>query len=120
MYDGGYDAFVAKVRPDGRGLTYAGYIGGGSDEQAFGVALDASGAVYVAGLTFSNSIPESSGGDGFPATGGPNTNYAGNEDAFVVKLVDPTATPTPTDARVHADPHGHGDPHDAPGLSLGG
>ena len=32
-YNGGdYDAFVAKVKADGTGLVYAGYIGGASDD----------------------------------------------------------------------------------------
>jgi hypothetical protein len=29
-YNGGYDAFVAKMRANGTGLVYAGYIGGGA------------------------------------------------------------------------------------------
>jgi len=30
-YNGGHDAFVAKVNPDGKALVYAGFLGG-SDE----------------------------------------------------------------------------------------
>ncbi|MGH9168935.1 MAG: hypothetical protein ACRD02_14020, partial [Acidimicrobiia bacterium] len=35
-YNGGRDAFVAKVAPSGASLTYAGYIGGSGDDEGFG------------------------------------------------------------------------------------
>jgi hypothetical protein len=75
-----YDAFVAKVKPDGSGLVYAGYIGGsGEYEQGSGIAVDASGAAYVTGVTESD---ESS----FPVKGGPDLTYNGSGDAFVAKV----------------------------------
>ena len=37
------DAFVAKVKADGTGLVYAGYIGGSGDDSAHGIAVDAAG-----------------------------------------------------------------------------
>src|SRR5206468_10632318 len=46
---GGYDAFVAKVRPDGSGLVYCGYVGGSSDDDAQGVAVDGTGSAYITG-----------------------------------------------------------------------
>ncbi len=45
----GPDAFVAKVSPSGDALEYAGYIGGGDDEEGHGIAVDAAGAAYVTG-----------------------------------------------------------------------
>ena len=77
----GTDAFVAKVRPDGTSLEYAGYIGGDGDEGAFGVAVDALGAAYITGPTTSDAAT-------FPETVGPVlTKGAGTDpDAFVAKV----------------------------------
>jgi photosystem II stability/assembly factor-like uncharacterized protein len=59
-------------------LTYATYLGGSRDERAEGLAFDAQGNMYVAGLT---------GAANFPATGSPGTSHGRDEwDAFVVKL----------------------------------
>ena len=66
-FGGNGDAFVAKVKPDGSGLIYAGYIGGSQDDTASGVAVDSSGAAYVVGSTHSNPT------QGFPAAVGPST-----------------------------------------------
>ena len=43
-YNGGdYDAFVAKVKANGTGLDYCGYIGGSSSDCGYGIAVDAIG-----------------------------------------------------------------------------
>jgi len=39
-FKGNTDAFVAKVKADGTGLVYAGFIGGSGDEAGFGIAVD--------------------------------------------------------------------------------
>jgi len=78
-YNGNQDVFVAKVKPDGSGLIYAGYIGGGSIERRSGIALDSSGAAYVSGQT--NSTDGS-----FPALGGPDVIFNAVADAFVAKV----------------------------------
>jgi hypothetical protein len=79
-YNGGYDAFVAKVNPGGSSLAYAGYIGGAGDEEAYGgVAVDGEGNAYVAGYTTSEETT-------FPITAGPDLTYNGNNDAFVAKV----------------------------------
>jgi hypothetical protein len=80
VHRGGFDAFVAKVKSDGTGLDYAGYIGGASDDQGLGIAVDNSGNAYVTGHTGSSSGT-------FPVTVGPDTSYnGGSEDAFVAKV----------------------------------
>src|SRR5205085_391246 len=77
--NGGPDAFVAKVAPDGTGLAYAGYIGGGGIDRGYGIAVDTAGAVYVVGYTDSIAPP-------FPATVGPDLTRHDSSDAFVAKV----------------------------------
>ena len=69
-YNGGYDAFVAKVAPDGTGLIYSGYIGGSGDDAGIGIAVDATGAAYVTGDTDSSEAT-------FPVVGGPDLTFNG-------------------------------------------
>ena len=38
------DGFIAKVRPDGTGLVYAGFIGSDSAERANDITVDDAGA----------------------------------------------------------------------------
>lgn len=81
-YNGGTDAFVAKVKADGTGLVYCGYIGGSKFDQGLGLALDSFGNVYVIGHTHSSEGT-------FPVIGGPDLTYNGlhsHGDAFVVKV----------------------------------
>jgi hypothetical protein len=79
-YNGGqFDAFVAKVRADGTGLVYAGYLGGRRDDRGRGIAVDAAGNAYVTGQTNSTEAT-------FPVTVGPDPTWNGNHDAFVAKV----------------------------------
>jgi CARDB/Beta-propeller repeat len=79
IFGGDVDAFVAKVKADGTGLAYAGYIGGSGEEAGRAIAVDASGNAYVAGSTSSD---ESS----FPRKVGPDVFHNGQTDAFVAKV----------------------------------
>jgi hypothetical protein len=79
-FGGGSDAFVAKVRADGSGLVYCGYIGGSDADSGLGIAADRAGSAYVTGWT------QSSSGEGFPVSGGPDLIYSGGQDAFVAKV----------------------------------
>ena len=76
---GSSDAFVAKIRADGTGLVYAGFIGGTSSEAGLGIAVDAAGNAYVAGSTHSSETT-------FPVTVGPGLVAGGLFDGFVAKL----------------------------------
>ena len=79
---GSYDAFVAKVRADGTGLVYCGYIGGSGNygDCGLGIALDSDGGAYVTGWTSSSQTT-------FPVTGGPDPTFNGGfVDAFVAKV----------------------------------
>jgi Beta-propeller repeat len=80
-YNGGdSDAFVAKVKADGTGLVYAGYIGGSRDDYANDIAVDSTGATYVTGQTTSTQAT-------FPVKVGPDLSYNGGlDDAFVAKV----------------------------------
>lgn len=51
------DAFVVKMAPNGTGLDYVTYLGGGSWEMGYGLAIDAEGVTYVAGMTNSTDFP---------------------------------------------------------------
>jgi len=73
---GSGDAFVTKLNPAGSAL-YSTYLGGSGYEGSFGVAVDASGNVYLTGGTSSND---------FPVANPVQKTLAGSTDAFVVKL----------------------------------
>jgi len=60
-------------------LVYAGYIGGGSRDEFFGVAVDGAGCAYVTGYT---SFTEAT----FPVNVGPDLTHNGSADAFVAKV----------------------------------
>jgi hypothetical protein len=82
-YGGGMvDAFVAKLSPNGGNLIYSSYLGGSSEDIAYGVALDASGNMIVGGFTNSTNLPVT--------PGVVKTSYVptfGNtSDGFVAKL----------------------------------
>jgi hypothetical protein len=75
------DAFFVKLDASG-GLAYATYLGGGSIDEAKGVAVDASGIAYVTGISSSTAATGP-----FPTTAGAyQTTNAGSYDAFMVKL----------------------------------
>jgi hypothetical protein len=79
-YNGGGDAFVAKVNPAGTALVYAGYIGGSGGDRGFGIAVDSAGNAYVTGSTESTKAS-------FPVTVGPDLTHNGSSsDAFVAKI----------------------------------
>jgi hypothetical protein len=79
---GGQDAFVASVDASGSTLLFATYLGGragsvGYPEYATGVAVDAGGNVYIAGITTSNN---------FPTVGAVFRSALGGIDGFVTKM----------------------------------
>jgi len=75
---GGSDAFLTELNPSGSAFVFSTYLGGSQNDGAYGLVLDSSGNIYVAGSTQSNN---------FPTT--PNvfqTQYAGAGDAFLTKF----------------------------------
>jgi hypothetical protein len=70
------DAFVTKLAPDGS-LAYSTYLGGSDADHGNAIAIDATGAAYVAGGTLSSD---------FPIQGAFQSVNQGSGDAFVAKL----------------------------------
>lgn len=64
-YGGGLtDCFVVKLdttKSNGDCMIYSSYLGGNGEDQPYGLALDASGAVYIAGYTGSRDLATSAG-----------------------------------------------------------
>lgn len=72
------DAFLFKMKPSGAGLVFSTYLGGSGIDRAFGLALDGSGNVYLAGDTQSTDFPVTSS-----ALQAAN---AGQDDGFAAKV----------------------------------
>ncbi len=72
---GNYDGFVVKLSPSGDHL-WSTYLGGSEHDYGKGIAVDASGNALVTGET---------GSSGW-VSGGWDTSYGGDMDAFVVRL----------------------------------
>ena len=73
-----YDAFVAKLNPQGTGLIYSTYLGGTDADSGRAIAVDAFGTAYIAGITSSRDFPVVNAFQ--PSFGGPMS------DAFVARL----------------------------------
>ncbi len=72
------DAFVSRVSPDGSSLGFSTYLGGSDYDLGDGIAIDASGAAYVSGGTYSANFPTTAGAY--------DESYNDFGDAFVTKL----------------------------------
>ncbi len=79
---GAANAFVTKLSPDGSALDYSTYLGGFNTSGFFdlgsGIAVDGTGAAYVAGDASSTNFPVTPGAF--------DTTQNGSSDAFVTKL----------------------------------
>jgi uncharacterized protein (TIGR03437 family) len=51
------DVFISKFNPSGSALVYSTYLGGGSGDDPYAIALDAAGNVYITGRTNSSDFP---------------------------------------------------------------
>ena len=77
------DAFVAELYPTGTNLVYSTYLGGGSADAAFGIAVDLAGDAYVTGFTYSTNFPTTNAVQNHLAC--TNTVFF-NANAFVAKI----------------------------------
>jgi len=101
---GSSDAIVVKLNAAGSAISEATFLGGGDEDYATGVALDASGNPFITGYTVTNPLNSASGlGSGlsqaqnFPVTSNAaaslsdasSNSVAGKEeDAFIAKIDD--------------------------------
>ncbi|MCZ6688665.1 MAG: SBBP repeat-containing protein [Planctomycetota bacterium] len=77
----GWEAFVVKMRTNGRKLVWATFLGGSGQDDAFSIKVDSDRFVYVGGYTRSLD---------FPVTDG-SSHSGGRFDAFLTKL-DPSGS----------------------------
>lgn len=78
------DLFVARLDPAGSEPAYSTYLGSTSTDHAFAIALDATGAAYVAGMALGADFPTT--------TGTAQANSRGDFDCTITKLYLPRAT----------------------------
>ncbi|HUK89898.1 MAG TPA: SBBP repeat-containing protein, partial [Blastocatellia bacterium] len=101
---GDTDAFVTKLNPDGSGLMYSTYLGGGGEEEGDSIAIDPSGNAYITGFTTSTD---------FQITAGAFQQLlSGGGDAFVTKLK-PDGSGT-----VYSTYLGGGDDEEGDGIAI--
>ncbi len=74
----GVDAFVAKLNATGSALLYSSYLGGGSIDHGYAIAVDGARNAYVTGTTISSDFPTTAASF--------QVNPGGNSDAFVTKI----------------------------------
>jgi hypothetical protein len=77
---GSADAFVTKLTPNGAGLAYSTYLGGGDQDNGEAIAVDSAGAAYVTGFADSSDFPTE------PTVGAYDTTLGGTRDNFVTKV----------------------------------
>jgi len=75
---GSWEGFALKLDPTGGHLVYSTFIGGNNSDNGTAIAVDATGAAYVAGTTYSSNFPVTSGAY--------HSATRGDADAFVVKI----------------------------------
>ena len=93
------DAFIARLTPDGRQLTYSTYLGGQSDDIVKDMAIDVQGVLTLVGIeapleTFDPQGNRTDHGIPFPTTADAVTRtHRGASDSFLARLrLDGTGT----------------------------
>jgi len=82
-HNGYVDAFATRLNAAGSELVYSTFLGGGDRDEGWGIALDAGGAAYVTGYTWSSNFPTTLGAFD-PTCGCDPSHFIG--DAFVTRL----------------------------------
>src|SRR4029077_17843219 len=88
-YGGNTDGFLTKLNPQGTGVVYSTFLGGGSSDQGNGVVVDASGNAFVAGQTQSSNFPTTTGAfkTSKPSATGVNSGFIAEVNAAGTSLV---------------------------------
>jgi hypothetical protein len=81
-HNGGTDAFVTKLSPDGSSLVYSTFLGGADHDQGYGIAVDGSGRAYVTGYTYSSDFPTTLGA----YKPNPTVGFGLVQETFVTRL----------------------------------
>lgn len=86
-FHGSFDAFLAKVKDNGQNLIFCGYFGGSGGDFGEDVAIErtGSGAIYIAGSTYSTDLSFST-----PLL--PTLSFQGKRDSFVVRYAETSIT----------------------------
>ncbi len=79
VFGGIRDAYVTKIAPSGTSIIYSTYLGGGDDDTARGIVIDASGAARIVGGTLSLN---------FPIVNPIQGVNAGSSDLFMARISD--------------------------------
>ena len=82
IHNGGSDAFVSYVSPDGRDLPYSTFLGGRDDDYGTGIAVDVFELTHTAGYTGSANFPTTN--DAFQRE---LNNDEGISDGYYVQFV---------------------------------
>jgi hypothetical protein len=80
---GGDDFWVAEINSAGSALTWSVQIGGGDEDEAYGLAIDSANKLYITGYSLSRDFPQTPGALDQPGIG----------RSFVLKL-DPMLPPS--------------------------
>jgi hypothetical protein len=72
------DAFVSKLNAAGSALLYSTYLGGSGDDAGYGIAVDAAGGAYAAGVIGSRNFPTTAGAF--------QTTLGGRHNAFAARI----------------------------------
>jgi outer membrane protein assembly factor BamB/plastocyanin len=103
---GAWDVFVSRLSAAGDSLGYSTYLGGGKDDEGFGITLDATGAYPIVTGTTSSAA--------FPVTAGAfHRTNAGGYDAFVTKV-----NPNPNQALAYSTYLGGAGTDEGFGIAL--
>ncbi len=88
-FHGSFDAFCAKLGPTGSKLDFCGYAGGSAADYGQDIAVEktGTGAIYLAGTTFSVDIP-------FPQDLVAGLSFKGKRDAFITRYYENSITVT--------------------------
>ena len=75
---GNTNAFITKFDATGSAVLYSSYLGGSTEDVAYGIAVDSNATAYLTGLTYSADFPTTAGAI--------QTTYGGASDGFVSKV----------------------------------